>query len=588
MPESTRSSDELQSNISENSESEEYPTAYEPPAQPSTTTNRRPSLGRRISNAASNFLGSLDSRAEDELMEEEDDAMVGINQIDYMAQMYGTDELRRRITTKDEDEEEQSIKSFRGQHVEPPQQQDAELKESDGSPPRPPIERRRSSVATVVKKYSFWDEEFKNERVKIFMQMLVNYFFLLIGFAGVLCIYIGSYYKRDERYKDLKMAVVIADQNVGQLPNIVGQTIEFFFTNVSSVQTAGNFDIWNYTRISELALARNNTITEEVYRQVHHQKYWAAFYVHENATLDWFQALATQSQTFDPTTSIMEAVYSTGRDYNAVNNYIITIIRQLLRGYTTFIPESGLVGKMLQTLNSTQAFDALQNSPQLITTIPTFFLTDLRPVTNPVAAATLQLGGVYTIVITFFSLIFSLGAQMAIAEKVKGLQYVMFKLVINQVSYLFVSLGFICLNTAFQLPFNRTFGHSGFLVIWMFAFLLMSAVGSMIELMVLIAFAFKPPLLGFVLVYSVVINLSPTISPIDLCPKFYRYGYAIPLRNFYDLLQVAYFDAWKGHMGRNIGVLIAWIAVSNISLPFVMRWLAKRKAKQAAQNNPDE
>ncbi|KAK6866536.1 hypothetical protein K6H10_005941, partial [Candida tropicalis] len=87
------------------------------------------------------------------------------------------------------------------------------------------------------------------------------------------------------------MAVIIADQPVGELPNIVGQTIEYYFTNVPTVQTVGDFHIWNYTKIAEVAASHKNTITEEVYRQIHHQKFWAAFYVHENATLDWYQAM---------------------------------------------------------------------------------------------------------------------------------------------------------------------------------------------------------------------------------------------------------------------------------------------------------
>lgn len=73
------------------------------------------------------------------------------------------------------------------------------------------------------------------------------------------------------------MAVIIADQPVGELPNIVGQTIEYYFTNVPTVQTVGDFHIWNYTKIAEVAASHNNTITEEVYRQIHHQKFWAAF-----------------------------------------------------------------------------------------------------------------------------------------------------------------------------------------------------------------------------------------------------------------------------------------------------------------------
>lgn len=113
----------------------------------------------------------------------------------------------------------------------------------------------------------------------------------------------------------------------------------------------------------------------------------------------------------------------------------------------------------------------------------------------------------------------------------------------------------------------------------MFAFLLMSSIGSIIEVMVMVAFALKQALLGFVLVYVVVLNLTPVLSPIVLCPSFYRYGYAMPLKNFYDLLQVAYFNAWKGHMGRNIGILVAWIIITNTTLPFAMKWLANQKKK---------
>ena len=49
----------------------------------------------------------------------------------------------------------------------------------------------------------------------------------------------------------------------------------------------------------------------------------------ENATLNWYQALASGSKRLT-TNSLMEVVYETGRDYNAVNNYIVTIIGQIL------------------------------------------------------------------------------------------------------------------------------------------------------------------------------------------------------------------------------------------------------------------
>ncbi|RCK66467.1 Nitrosoguanidine resistance protein SNG1 [Candida viswanathii] len=528
----------------------------------------RPSIAQRLSSASAAFF-SVKSRQENDGGGVEYDCL---NE-DYHETLYATQQMTQAFNNKNFNEkeaEEETPEPFTG-------------KDENDQPPVQPPPHRRSSISSSIQKYKFWDKDFKHERVKITTHILMNYIFLIIGFAGVLCIYTGSYYQRSSRLQDLKMGVFIADQNVGDLPNIVGQTIEYFFTNVSTVQAAGDFHIWNHTRLADVAASHNNTITEEVYRQIHHQKFWAAFYVYENATLDWYQAMVSQSQTFNPAQSLMEAVYETGRDLNGVNVYIVSIINELLQGYNEFIPQSGLVGKMLQTLNSTQVSGVINNAPQLITVIPTFAINDLIPVSNPVFAATMQLGGIYIVVMTFFLQVFCFRINLYLASKLSGGQFILSKLLTTQISYLFISLAFIVLNTAFQLPFSGAFGHSGFLVIWMFAFLLMSSIGSLIEILVLVAFALKPALLGFVLLYMVVLNISPVLAPIALCPSFYRYGYTMPLKNFYDLVQVAYFDSWKGIMGRNIGILIAWVVVTNAMMPFVFKWLAKMKAKKEAK-----
>ncbi|RCK66447.1 Nitrosoguanidine resistance protein SNG1 [Candida viswanathii] len=533
---------------------------------------------------------------------EDDDSIASLNDNNYMEELYGIPQVYSAMTnrsTRDEErgtlnapklktqEENDSSDTYQEGDGEKPLTQPSGEASPQGPPPPPPpiqpqLSRRRSSIASTlekVKKYRWWDDEFKYERSKIIGKFLINYVFLVIGFAGVLCIYTGSYYDRTSRFKDLKMGVIIADQNMGDLPNIVGQTVEYYFTEVPAVQAMGDFHFWNYTMISDLAESNNRTIRQEVEHQIHHQRYWCTFYVHENATLDWYQALVSQSQDFSPVTGLMEVVFETGRDYMAVYNYVTTIINELLLSFNSFAPKSGLVSKMLETLNETQAFDVMENAPHLISAIPNFDKNDLHPVPNPLFQAAMTLGGVYSIIMTFFGQIFCLEINMYLATKVTGALFVVFKILTTQISYVFISLGYVVLNTAFRLPFNVTFGHSGFLVLWCFSFLLMSSLGSIIEVLVLICFATTPPFLGFVLVYMVVINLSPTVSPIVLCPKFYRYGYAIPLKNFYDLLQVAYFNAWKAHVGRNVGVLLAWIIVSNACLPFAMKWLANKKAK---------
>lgn len=110
----------------------------------------------------------------------------------------------------------------------------------------------------------------------------------------------------------------------------------------------------------------------------------------------------------------------------------------------------------------------------------------------------------------------------------------------------------------------------------------MSSVGSLIEVLVLFCIILKPAMIGLVLLLVAVVNLAPTISPIVLCPDFYRYGYAMPVFNSYQLMQVAFFNSYKGHMGRNIGILCAWIVVTNAMMPFAMKWMASRLPQQPA------
>ncbi|EGW29884.1 uncharacterized protein SPAPADRAFT_52739 [Spathaspora passalidarum NRRL Y-27907] len=542
---------------------------------------RRPSLARRVSTAVDSFFTDDDD-------DNDGDSQLHMDDDEFLADhFFGTrqltNSLRRTRTesTFSEMELEEFPQMYHGvteQTVAPEEIPNLTL---------PPLERRRSTVVTaiqaVTKKFNFWDKEYHADRIQIALKFLDNYLYLVVGFTIALCIYWGSYYDRTAHYKRLKFAVIIADHAVASLPNILGETVEAYFTQVPAIQQLGHFDIWDFNRISTLADSHNNTITEEVYRQIHHQKYWGAFYVHENATLQWAQALAEASTSFDPSTSLMEVVYETGRDFNAVQNSIITVIQTMIRGFYTFLPNTNLVSNMLETVNSTQAATVLSQSPQLIATMPTFFITDLIPVNNLVFQAPLQIGLIYIVIFTFFQFIFSIKIHMYIASKIKGFQYVVYRMISAQVAYLILSLAYVVLNTAFGLKYSTAFGHAGFLVIWMFAFLTMASLGSIIELIVLFLVAVKPVLMGFLLLFVAVTNISPVVSPIVLCPTFYRYGYAMPVRNSYELMHVAYFDSWKGHMGRNIGILLVWIVLSNAAMPFVMKWLAKKKAKMDAQ-----
>lgn len=452
--------------------------------------------------------------------------------------------------------------------------------------------RRKSTVVSAIQavttKLGFYDKDFHADRIKIILTFLSNYVYLIVGFMTCLCIYLGSYYQRSLRYHNLHFGIYIADHQVGPLPAILGPIIENFFTNITALQAIGTYDIIDYATLSELAAKHNNSLTQEVYRQVHHQKYWAAFYVHENATLDLFQALKTATPAANLASSLMEAVYETGRDYNTVNNYVVTIINSIINAYDSYISQTPLLSTLMGALNATEKSNVINKAPILLTNLPTILMIDRIPVPNTVAQAPLGIGLVYLVIFTFFQFMFSIKIHMYVAAKVKGVRYLIYRIVTTQISYVVLSLSYVVLNLAFGMKTDVTFGKAGFLVVWAFGYLTMSSLGSLIEVLGLLVLLIKPPLIGFVFLIVAVLNVAPTIAHPDLCPRFFRYGYAMPVRNSYDLVSVAYFNSYKGRVGLNIGIMVAWILATNAVLPFYMKVVAKKVAQEAEKKKLEE
>lgn len=582
----------VQSLSSEDSSIAEYPG---PQQLESTPQPRRQSAILRFTIAASSFVSGDSADPEtSEHVRNEHDNVLGLSNWRTEDDWFGSHQIHRSLTAPSRplleafprvsgasgsDEEEEPV-SITGAAAAP----DSEL----GTDGQAPTTRRRestvvSTIQNITKKLGYWDDEFHADRIRIIVTGLSNYFYLLLGFAAALLIYWGAFFDRSKRYKNVQFAVFIGETTQGRLPPILGQLVLLFFNLVPQVHQLGDFHIWQYDRLLAEAQRHNNTIQQEVYRQVHHQRYRGAFYIHENATLTMYEALVTLNSTFNPATELLSAVYETGSDYNGVNNYFSTLMQQISRVFASFMAKLPWVGYMMETLNSTQTENVMNNVPHLLTSSPHFQMDDRIPVPEQVVQAPLQIGLIYLCIFTFFQFVFSVPIHMYIASKIKGLRYVAYRIATAQAAYVFLSLSYVLLNTAFQISFSKTFGHLGFLVIWAFAFLTMSSVGSGIEVMVLFCIILKPAMIGVVLLFVAVLNLAPTISPIVLCPNFYRYGWAMPVVNSYELMQVAFFNSWKGKVGRNIGVLVAWIIVTNAMMPFAMKWMAvQMKKKQLA------
>lgn len=444
---------------------------------------------------------------------------------------------------------------------------------------QPPLQRRRSTVTSTIqnitRKFGYWDSEFHAQRINIIVTMLTNYVFLIVGFLIALCIYWGAYYDRSSRYKNVHFGVMIADDG------LVGEMTSRFFA-LPALKAAGDFHVWNASSIQATTSKLGMSAYDFMRHEVHREKYRAAYFVKPNATTELALALNSLNTSFNPANDLLMAYYETGSDYNGVNNYFSSMVQLVVASHASFMEQVPWAAAVLQMVNSSHAETILDRAPELLTSLPQFRIVDGIPVIPQVIQAPLQVGLIYLCIFTFFQFVFSAPIHMYMSSKLKGLRYVAYRITAAQLAYIGLGFAYVLLNTAFQVSFTKAFGHLGFLVIWAFAYLTMSSIGSLIEMMVLVCIATKPAMIGLVLLLVAVTNLAPTISPIVLCPTFYRYGYALPVFNSYQLMMVAFFDAYKGHMGRNIGILVAWIIITNSGMPFVMGWTAKKMAQKAA------
>ncbi|TFY73045.1 hypothetical protein EWM64_g10967, partial [Hericium alpestre] len=189
-------------------------------------------------------------------------------------------------------------------------------------------------------------------------------------------------------------------------------------------------------------------------------------------------------------------------------------------------------------------------------------------------------GLIYLLILAYVLTLFHFGARAAIQDRLTLRALLLMRIIIPIIAYFIISCFYSLLNLAFQVPFNRWYGHSGFVIYWMMSWLGMAALGLAVEAMItLLTIRFVP----FFLVLWLIVNVSVCFYPIPLLPGVFRYGYAMPFYNVQRAVRTIVFGT-KNQLGLNFGVQIAWIAVSLVSIVLIQAWRRweERKAKDGS------
>jgi len=145
--------------------------------------------------------------------------------------------------------------------------------------------------------------------------------------------------------------------------------------------------------------------------------------------------------------------------------------------------------------------------------------------------------------------------------------------------YFLLSLLYSLLALAFQLQFTKKFNDAGFVVFWMLNYASMLAVGLALDAVITLL---PVPLLPFFLLLFIIANVAVCAFPIEVLPHIYRYGYAMPFYNVSRGVRTILF-ATKNTVALTFGILIAWIAISCITIP-LFQWLVRRHNRTSSTN----
>ncbi|KAK6967143.1 DUF3533 domain-containing protein [Favolaschia claudopus] len=348
---------------------------------------------------------------------------------------------------------------------------------------------------------------------------------------------------------------------------VVGQAVSSALSNIPAATKGVKWSVVPASQFSGGPVQVQNEIVQE--------KTWYAVTINAGASANLAAAVAAADASYNSSLAITY-IGSEARNENIYRLHTAMITAQL----QTIAYQFSL--DFLRNISSSpNATTLLSTAPQLVAR-PIYFSThNLRPFDIPVATAVTFVGLIYLLILSFFVVMVASGARAASGYEANLTlrSIILLRLVTSFIAYFFIALFYTLLSRAFQLPFDRRFGQAGLVIFWMLNWIGMLATGLALEAMItLLTVRFVP----FFLIIWIITNVSVCFFPLPVLPHLYRYGYAFPFYNISRSVRAIVFGT-KNDVGLNFGVLIAWVALSCLTLP-LFQWIMRRRTVPAQRN----
>ncbi|KIM31251.1 hypothetical protein M408DRAFT_327517 [Serendipita vermifera MAFF 305830] len=419
--------------------------------------------------------------------------------------------------------------------------------------------------------YSFWAPEIAHLRALYFKIMIMSTILLTVIVWICLPVYWGSLWKGPELTGNIHALVINRDDG------IIGSTVAGALINST---TSGSQHL-GWEEVDPSTFATDEDVAEAIVDEAA----WIAVVITSGATSRLAAARATGDTSYNPMGAI-SVYYAQARNEVATGNYLMPITQAVLNRVTVQLGAQ-LSAQYLQSIAGNQtAVGLLARAPLTISNPVSFQLFNLRPYTSQVASAVTLVGFIYMIILSFYVTMFGAGAREVIAPYLKMSTYLKLRLIVPLILYVPISLIYSMISLPFNLPFGAKYTYAGgFFLFWCLVFVGMCSLGLATEAALTVL---TTRFVAFFLIPFIIINVSVTVVPNDVQPWFYKYGLGFPISNMSQAVRTIIFNT-KNHLGLNFGVLLAWTALSLITVPllsFIMR--RKEMREEATRTLPNE
>ncbi|EKM53634.1 uncharacterized protein PHACADRAFT_260093 [Phanerochaete carnosa HHB-10118-sp] len=310
----------------------------------------------------------------------------------------------------------------------------------------------------------------------------------------------------------------------------------------------------------------------DVAEAIVNERAWAAVTIHAGASSNLSAAISARDGS-SYNNQVASAYAVEARNENSYVFFVAPQIQAPLEQAVVAYPQI-----QAQQLGS-QVNDLLTSAPNLVFAPVNYTVVNLRPFDIQVGTAIDFVGLIYMLILSFIAALGNFNARVLASGLERRLtlpRLILLRLVIPVVMYFWLSLAYALLSIYFHVPFNRRFGDAGFVIFWMLSWCAMMALGLAIEAMItILTLRFIP----FFLVPWIITNVSVVFFPIEILPTIFRYGYAMPFYNVSRAVRTILFRT-RDQVGLNFGVLIAWIAVSLVTIPLFQTYVRRKQVRE--------